>query len=330
MTAGAPVIRLAGMALVLALACLAALALGDQRLAPGAVARALLAPGEGPAHVEIIVRGLRLPRAVLALLVGAALGVGGAVTQAILRNPLAEPGLLGINAGAALVAVLVIVELTAVPDSALPWLTFAGACAMSAAIWLLAWRGGSAALRVILIGVGLSALAGAAASFVSTFGEVTAVQRAMIWMAGSLQDARWDKVRLLALWLVLPMALAWLAARDLDVIAFGDSVARGLGQRVDRVRLTMILATAALSGAAVAAAGLIAFVGLAAPHIARRIVGHRHAALIPAAALCGAILVVAADVVARRLMPPAQVPVGLMTGFLGAPFFGWLLWKARR
>ena len=185
------------------------------------------------------------------------------------------------------------------------------------------------ALRVILVGVGLSALGGAGASFVTTFGETTAVQRALIWLAGSLQDSRWDKVGLLAAWLVLPMALVWLAARELDLIAFGDPVARGLGQRVDRLRALMILATAALSGAAVAASGLIAFVGLAAPHVARRFVGHRHALLIPASALCGAILVVAADVVARRLMPPAQIPVGLMTGMLGAPFFGWLLWRTR-
>ena len=165
-----------------------------------------------------------------------------------MRNPLAEPGLLGINAGAALAAVRVSVELHSVPDSTLPWLTFAGALAMSVAIYLLAWRQGTTALRVILVGVGLSALAGAGASFVTTFGETTAVQRALIWLAGSLQDSRWDKVGLLAAWLVLPMARVWLAARELDLIAFGDPVARGLGQRVDRLRALMILATAALSG----------------------------------------------------------------------------------
>lgn len=322
-------IRFAVLIAALALACLAALAFGDQRISPDQIRIALVRPGEGPAHIEIILWSLRLPRMAMAVLVGAALAVGGAVTQAIMRNPLAEPGLLGINAGAALAAVLVIVELRSVPDSALPWLTFAGALAMSVAIYALAWRQGTTALRVILVGVGLSALAGAGASFVTTFGETTAVQRALIWLAGSLQDSRWDKVGLLAAWLVLPMALVWLAAREHDLIAFGDPVARGLGQRVDRLRALMILATAALSGAAVAASGLIAFVGLAAPHVARRFVGHRHALLIPASALCGAILVVAADVVARRLMPPAQIPVGLMTGMLGAPFFGWLLWRTR-
>lgn len=306
-----------------------ALALGDQRLTLSQVHQALAKPGTGLAYIDTILWQLRLPRASLAVLVGAALAIAGTVSQTIMRNPLAEPGILGINAGAALAAVLVIVQLRAVSESLLPWLTFAGACAMSATIYLLAWKQGTTSLRIILIGVGLSALAGAAASFISTFGDITAVQRAMIWLAGSLQDSRWAKVHLLGLWLILPVASVWICARGLNLIALGDDVAKGLGQRVHLMRGLMILAIATISGAAVAAAGLIAFVGLAAPHIARRLVGHRHEYLIPAAALCGALMVVCADIIARRLMPPAQLPTGLMTGFLGAPFFAWLLWKKR-
>lgn len=308
---------------------LLALALGDQRIPVAEVLAALRGNGDAPPAAQMIVTGLRLPRAVMALLVGAALGASGAVAQAILRNPLAEPGLLGINAGAALAAVLVIIQLDGVPQSLLPWLTFGGALAMSAAIHALAWRQGTSSTRIILIGIGLSSMAGAAASFISTFGDAAAVQRAMVWLAGSLQDSRWERVRMLALWSAPPLLLAWAMARALDLIAFGDTVARGLGQRVDLVRGAAVLVCALLSGAAVAAAGLVAFVGLAAPHLARRLLGHAHLRLIPGAALIGGLLVLAADLAARNVMPPVQLPVGLFTALLGAPFFGWLLWRRR-
>ncbi|MFV0360718.1 FecCD family ABC transporter permease [Tropicimonas sp.] len=321
--------RFALLVLSLAVASLLALTTGEVALTPAELMRALTAPDgmQGPA--QTILWSLRLPRLAMAILVGAALAVAGAVAQAIMRNPLAEPGILGINAGAALMAVLVIVQWQNVPASHLPWLSFLGAVAMSAAIWLLAWQDGTSTLRFILVGVGLSALAGSAATFVATFGDMVLMQRAMLWMAGSLQDSRWIKVEILALWLIVPLALIWLNARELDLIGFDESVARGLGQRVDLTRGMMVLAIAAISGAAVAAAGLIGFVGLVAPHMARRLVGHRHKVLLPGAALIGALMVVAADIVARSVIAPAQLPVGVTTAAIGAPFFGWLLWKKR-
>lgn len=151
----------------------------------------------------------------------------------------------------------------------------------------------------------------------------------MVWLAGTLQDSRWERVRMLALWSALPLVAAWLMARELDLIAFGDTVARGLGQRSDRVRALAVLLCALLAAAAVAASGLIAFVGLAAPHLARRLLGHAHAALIPGSALLGALLVLSADLAARNIMPPIQLPVGLFTALMGAPFFGYLLWRRR-
>lgn len=310
-------------------AFLAAIALGDQRLALGEVLGALTGAPDATPGTRMIVNGLRLPRALMAVLVGACLGVAGAVCQAIMRNPLAEPGLLGINSGAALAATLIIIEFRTIPQDLLPVLTFAGALAMSAAIYAFSSRQGTSSVRIILIGIGLGALAGAGASFVSTFGDPPAVQRAMIWLAGSLQDSRWDRVRMLAQWSALPLLAAWLAARELDLIAFGDTVARGLGQRVNLLRGIAVLICAALSGAAVAAAGLVGFVGLAAPHLARRLVGHAHSRLIPASAITGAVLVLCADLAARRIMPPVQLPVGLFTALLGAPFFGFMLWKKR-
>lgn len=314
---------------LLLLVMVASLAVGDQPVAPRDVFGALIGRADTPPAARVIVADLRLPRSVLAALVGAALAVAGVATQALMRNPLAEPGILGINAGAALAAMIVIVGGANLPESLLPVFALGGALAMSAAIYALAWRSGATSLRIILVGIGMGALAGAAASFLAAFGPVAGVQRAMLWMAGSLQDSRWIK----SVWLLvlgLPALAVLLAmARDLDLIAFGDDIARGLGQRVHLLRGIAIAAAAMLAGAAVAAAGPITFVGLAAPHIARRFAGRGHAALIPAAALTGAVLVVLADLVARRAMAPVQLPVGLACALLGAPFFGYLLWKRR-
>jgi len=310
-------------------ACLLALGSGDQPLPLREVLGALTGASETSPVATTIVTTLRLPRVALAAAVGAALGLAGAATQALLRNPLAEPGLLGINAGAALAAMLVIVQIANLPEAALPLVTFAGALAMAALIQLFAWRQGASTLRLILVGVGLGAMAGAGASFVAAFGPAAEVQRAMVWAAGSLQDARWVKIIWLAQWGAPAAALLWLMARELDLIALGDRVASGVGQRVHLVRGLGVLGVAMLSGAAVAASGPIAFVGLAAPHMARRLVGRPHARLLPASALLGALLLVLADLAARRVLAPVQVPVGLATALLGAPVFGLLLWRKR-
>lgn len=320
----------AALLLVLLLAtALLALASGDQLVPPRDVLAALTGGGDLSPVSETIILTLRLPRIVLAIIVGAALAMAGSATQAILRNPLAEPGLLGINAGAALAAMIVIVAVDRLPESLLPVATFAGALCMALAIQMIAWRAGASSVRLILIGIGLGAMAGAGASFISVFGAATEVQRAMVWMAGSLQDARWVKVQWLLLWGVPPALLLLLMARELDLIALGDQVASGVGQRVHLVRTVIILAVAVLAGAAVAASGPIAFVGLAAPHMARRLVGQNHALTLPVSALCGALLLLLADLAARRALAPLQVPVGLATTLVGAPFFGYLLWIKR-
>ncbi|MFY0633453.1 MAG: iron ABC transporter permease [Vannielia sp.] len=321
--------RIAGLALIVSLAFVAALVLGDQPVPPQEVLSALFGADGVPTPSRVIVNELRLPRAVMALLVGAALAVAGAIAQAVMRNPLADPGIVGINAGAALAAMVVVVQVGSLPETALPWLTFGGALSMAASIHALAWRQGTTGTRIILVGIGLSALAGAGASAISVFGEPAAVQRAMVWLAGSLQGSRWERVPHLLLWAVPPALLVWAAARELDLIALGDDVARARGQGVNLARATAILACALLSGAAVAAAGLVAFVGLAAPHIARALVGPRHARLIPASALVGAGLLLCADITARAAAPPLRLPVGLVTALLGAPFFAYLLWKRR-
>lgn len=307
----------------------AALFLGDQKLPPADVFGALVAPSKASLVTEMIVLDLRLPRALMAVVVGATLAVAGAISQSVMRNPLAEPGLLGINSGAALAALIVLVHRPQTSVVWLPWAAFGGALAMSGTIYALSWRGGASSARLILIGIGLSALAGAAASFISAFGDVTAVQRAMVWLAGSLADSRWVRVQTTVIWLAVPLALVLLTARELDLAGFGDDTGRGLGQRVELTRAAMLLACTVLTGAAVAAAGLIGFVGLVAPHLARRFSGPRHGRLLPLSALIGAALVLAADILGRVVIAPAELPVGIVTALIGAPFFGYLLWKRR-
>ncbi|HEV7326701.1 MAG TPA: iron ABC transporter permease [Bosea sp. (in: a-proteobacteria)] len=305
------------------------LGLGDVPISPSDLISVLMRPSDFSPATAMVLFELRLPRALLAFLVGSALAVAGTIAQAVMRNPLAEPGILGINAGAALAATLVIVMLPAAPNALLPWAGFAGASAMTAAIYLLARRGGTSSLRIILIGIGLSSLGGAATTLLTTFGEIRDVQRALIWLAGSVYDADWPKLGTLLVWLAGPVALTWLCAGELDLIRFGDHAARALGQRVELTRAAMVLLCTLISGAAVAAAGLIGFVGLIAPHLARSLVGPLHARLIPVAALIGSALVMAADLLGRVAIAPVQLPAGLVTALIGAPFLGYLLWGRR-
>lgn len=317
------------LTLLLAVLVAASLAFGDVSLTWRELFDALAGTGEPDPQSAMIVFDLRLPRVLLALLVGVALATAGTITLAIMRNPLAEPGVLGINSGAAAAAMAVIVLVQDPPVAFLQAAGFLGAAAMALAVYALAWRSGTSSLRIILIGIGLSALATAFTTLLSAFGDIGDVQRAMIWLAGSVYDANMLKVRLLALWLIVPVALALVFARELDLICFGDHSAKSLGQPVDLVRGLMIVLVTVLSGAAVAACGLIGFVGLTAPHMARRLVGGAHGRLLPVAALIGACLVVAADLAGRIILPPVQLPAGIVTGLLGAPFFAYLLWVRR-
>lgn len=316
-------------AALLPLLLMAALAFGDRAIAPGQILPALTGRADAAPDVVFILQQLRLPRALMAMLIGASLALAGAICQAVMRNPLAEPGLIGINGGAALAALVLIIGLPQIPGFWLPWAAFAGALMMVAVIQLLALRVGMRSQRIILIGIGCGAMTGGIAGFLSSMGDITAVQRAMLWMAGSLQDSRWDKLVLLAGWLVLPVGVVLVLARMLDLLGFEDEVVRGLGLRPGRARGGMLALCALICGAAVAATGPVGFVGLIAPHIARAVVGPGHARLLPLSALIGAALLLVADTAGRSVIAPAQVPAGIVTALLGAPFFGWLMWRHR-
>lgn len=310
-------------------AALAALSHGDIRLPPLDVVQAVTGHPDTPPHVSAIVWSIRMPRVLMGVMVGMALSVAGAIAQAILRNPLADPGIIGINSGAAVAAMIVIVGFGAFSPGLLSLAGFLGASLMAAAVVALAWRDGTSSIRIILVGIGLGAVAGGVTTFLAALGDIGDVQRAMIWMAGSLYESDWSRLAALAAWTIPGILAAWLSSHHLDVALLGETVARGLGQRVNLARILLLACCTLLSGAAVSATGLIAFVGLVAPHLARRLVGPRHRVLLPVTALSGATLVVLADLAGRTVIAPAQLPAGLTIAMLGAPFFAFLMWERR-
>jgi len=303
---------------------------GEYPIAPLDVIKTVLRLPTDNADYDFIVNTLRLPRMLVAALVGLALGISGTILQGLTRNPLAAPGILGINAGAGLVAVTLIVVFESVPAGVIPIAAFAGACTVALLIYLLAWRGGDSPIRLILIGIGLGAITSALTTLMITFGDIYNVQRALIWLTGSVYGRTWDELNALLPWIVVFAPLALLLARDLNALNLGEDVARGLGSRVEIRRGLLLLSAVALAGATVAAAGTIGFVGLMSPHIARRLVGPDHTGLLPTAGVLGGLIVVAADLVGRTIFAPIELPCGLITAAIGAPFFIYLLWRQRR
>ena len=222
--------------LVIAAMLFVGLSFGDYAIGWNDLTLVLVGDADASPQASLVIWTVRMPRLLVALLVGLALGAAGAISQAVLRNPLADPGLLGINSGASLATMIVLVGLDGVPATLLPLAGFAGAALMAAAIFALSWRGGTSSIRILLIGIGLSSVAGGATTFLSAFGDVKDVQRAMIWMTGSVYDSNWTKVVTLLAWTTAPLALTWLAAHHLDAIGLGDGTARSLGQRVNLTR----------------------------------------------------------------------------------------------
>lgn len=322
-------LTVASLVLLIAVLAIAGLSIGEQTVPLSELVKALTGDAGVADETVMIVRDFRLPRILAGLLVGMALAISGALTQTVMRNPLAEPGLLGINAGAALAMLASLVVLRVHSAQAVALAAFSGGICAALAIWLLSWRGGARSIRIILIGIGISALCSAAASFITVFGDVTAVQQAQMWLAGTLFLSDWDRVVLLTVLLVPAIALSLCLSRELDLTLYGEDVAAALGQRGQIVQASALLIAVMLSALAVSTSGLIGFVGLAAPHIARALAGHAHIRLLPVTALTGSALVMAADILARTAIAPAQLPVGLVTGLIGAPVFFWIFWKMR-
>lgn len=331
--------RVLPVALLIAVITLAVLVVsisyGEYDISPVEVIQTLTGtlPQDHPdaTNFDLVVHTFRLPRILTAFLVGMALATSGVIMQGITRNPLAEPGILGVNAGAGLAAVAIIVWFRNVPLGLLPWAAFGGALLTAAAIYSLSWKhGGSAPVRLILIGVAFAAVLGSLTTFMLVFGDINDVQQAYVWLAGSVYGRNWEHVRILGVWLAALLPLAMLSARQLNTLALGDDVARGLGARAELQRLLLLVIGVALASAAVAVAGTIGFVGLVAPHITRRLVGPSHEGLIPVAALFGGALLTLADLIGRWVIAPAELPIGIVTALIGAPYFMFLLYRYQK
>lgn len=286
--------------------------------------------GGGDESTSFIVLDLRLPRALTALLAGVALGIAGALFQDVARNPLAAPDVIGITGGASLAAVSLIV-FSGGGALSVPLAALAGALAAGVALYALAWRHGAQGYRLVLVGVGLASLCQALIAYVLTQGRLFDVTEAYVWLVGSLNGRGWEHVWPLAATLAALAPLGFALGRRLEALQLGDDVAGALGVRVERARLALLAVAVGLTGVAVSSAGPIAFVAFVSPHIARRLCDSISPfTVVPVAAAAGGLLVVSSDLAGRLLFAPTEIPVGIVTSVVAAPYFLYLLTRTRR
>ncbi|WP_317442548.1 FecCD family ABC transporter permease [Streptomyces collinus] len=299
---------------------------GDAKIPAADVIRTLT--GHGTAYQDFIVNELRLPRVLVGLLVGASLGLGGALFQTVSRNPLGSPDVLGLSQGSTAGALVVIVLMSGSAAQVTVG-ALVGGLVTGLAIYLLAWKQGVHGYRLVLVGIGVSAVATAVNGYLLTKADLVDAARAVVWMTGSLDGRDWDQVRPLAGLCAVLVPLVPAGARGLRMMEMGDDVAGALGVRVQRVRLVLMVCAVLLTSAATAAAGPVSFVALTAPQLARRLTRSPGPNLLPS--LCmGAALLVTADWAAQRVFGADQLPVGVVTGVLGGVYLLWLLVTERR
>ena len=319
-----------GLLLALLLTFALALYLGDYPVPPAEIIRALLSPFTGLADrgVDFIVLQVRLPRAILALLTGASFGLAGIIFQTLLRNPLASPDIIGISHGASAAAVFCIIML-GWSGLAVSLGAFGGAVLTALAIYLLAWRNGVTAYRVVLIGIGMAAMLAAIISYLFTRARLAEVQQAMAWLVGSLNAAHAGDALVLALAMFILLLLLALFTRSLDALELGDDTARALGARVELTRLGLMLVGVGFAAFATAAVGPVGFVAFVAGPLARSLLNGAGRGFAQAA-LVGSLVMLASDLVAQHALPGVQLPVGVVTGGCGALFLLWLLMASGR
>jgi iron complex transport system permease protein len=295
--------------------------------------------GQGiPAGDALIIWHIRLPRVLLGMLIGASLAVAGAVLQGLFRNPLADPGLVGVSSGAALGAVTVIVFgpgflapiLVATGIFALPLAAFGGGLISTIVLYSIATRRGRTSVATMLLaGIALAAFAGAGTGLLVYVASEQQLREITFWSLGALSGASWSKLAASGPIMALVLIAAPMLGRGLNAIVLGEAEAFHLGVNVQVLKKLAIFLVAAATGAAVAVSGVIGFVGIVVPHLLRLAIGPDHRALLPACALLGAILLLIADMIARIIVAPAELPIGIVTAVLGAPFFLWLLLRNR-
>ncbi|MGF2617691.1 iron ABC transporter permease [Rossellomorea vietnamensis] len=307
--------------------------LGDMTIEPWTVLMVFF--GGGTELEQLVVQSFRLPRIIVALLAGMSLAIAGALLQGMVRNPLASPDIIGITggAGAAVVGFLAFFsdENNALTVSIqwLPLAAFAGAAVVAFLVYFLAWKNGVSPVRLVLIGIGISALMQAIITMMMILGPIFRASQANIWITGTVNASNWKDVHFLLPWTLILIGIAFILARTVNIQELGEEIATGVGSHIQRQRIILLTLATGLVGGAVAFAGGIGFVGLMAPHMARRLVGSSFGALLPVAALLGGTLVMIADLVGRTLFLPLEVPAGVFTAAIGAPYFIYLLFKTK-
>ncbi|MDF1508817.1 iron ABC transporter permease [Robertmurraya sp. DFI.2.37] len=289
-----------------------------------------VAAGLANAEMNLVVFELRLPRIIVAMLAGASLSVAGSILQGIIRNPLASPDIIGISGGGSLAAIAYITLLSGKASiHFLPIAAFCGAGLISLLIYMLAWKKGISPVRLILIGIGISAITGALTMLMITLSPNASASQAYIWMTGSIYGSSWVNVLSLLPWSLVFIPLAFMYSRHLRLQELGDDVAAALGSSVQQQRAVLLVISVALAGSSVAVAGAVGFVGLIGPHLARKLTGASGGSLIVSSALTGSLIVLLADTLARTVFLPKDIPVGVFTAAVGAPFFIYLLFRNR-
>lgn len=291
--------------------------------------------GQGTPQNELTIFDFRLPRITLALLVGIGISVSGAILQGISQNPLADPGILGINSGAgfAVVVYMFFFQGTTFITGMLsifmmPFVALVGAFVAALFIYMLSWKNGTVTpIRLLLVGIGINAAFNAGLIIFQMKMEPINFMKAITWLSGSIWGTNWTFVLAFLPWILVLIPYALYKSRYLDVLRLGDSIAIGVGVQIEKERRILLFTAVALAGASVSVGGGITFLGLIAPHIARRLIGAKHEKILPLTALIGALLLISADALGRIIMAPMELPVGLVVSILGAPYFIYLLIK---
>lgn len=305
---------------------------GSLRIAPMEVVRTLL--GFGDNKTSLVLFEYRLPRIIITILAGIGLGISGAILQGVSRNPLADPGIIGLHAGASFGLVMFVTYFHSLNDKAallIPLFTFVGGCLTALIIILLTYDRykGILPIRLILVGIAIAACFNAITLFLSLRLDEDTYTFASRWLVGNVWGRDWIHVIALLPWIVILTPFGFLQSRKLDVISLGDNTAVGLGVSVLRTRLSMLAIAVALSSASVAMVGGIGFIGLVAPHLARRLVGPRHQHFLPVAGLLGMVILVLSDTVGRSIFQPNAIPAGIVVAAIGGPYFLYLLTKTK-
>ncbi|MBH5320108.1 iron ABC transporter permease [Paenibacillus sp. GSMTC-2017] len=321
-----------GLLSLLFILSVASLSVGSLVIAPFKTLEVLFVSGWGGDSAEnTVIWKFRMPRLLLAGLAGAALALSGTILQSVVRNPLASPDVVGVTSGASMMAVVFLAFFNESLNIVwMPLFSFAGAVAVTFFIYVASWKRGVSPLRLILVGLGVAALLEACKTLFLIFSPIFLTSQAQVWLTGSVYGTSWHNIYSFLPWFVSLTIVLIFMVRQLNIGVLGDELTISLGSRLQRQRMLLIGVAAALAGSAISFVGGIGFIGLMAPHLARRLVGSSHALLLPCAALVGAILLISADLIGRTMFSPRDIPAGVFTAVIGAPFLIYLLMNVKK